>query len=295
MLKGMIFIDHMNFDIALQSYYKTLGRSTAKLDYNKLFEKITKLVDNVDFVKASIFVPKPEPFLMADTRLNNYYTWVSGLGNAPFTDVIEGRYCARPVNSSVPMNIANKSTYYKVEKGTDINLAVDAINKAFHNSYDIAYVVSADTDYIKVYDVLKSYGKLVVVVVVEGQSAYRIKPHVDAVFTLDDTFFSTCLRTSALTVPTASGHTVPSMVAAPTTSTTAVASTAPAPATSTTTVASTAPAPTTSTTTVASTAPAPAPATSTTTVANTAPSSASSTATTDASAIACTPAPAGTD
>ena len=25
MLRGMIFVDHMNFDIALQNYYKTLG------------------------------------------------------------------------------------------------------------------------------------------------------------------------------------------------------------------------------------------------------------------------------
>lgn len=31
MLRGMIFVDHMNFDIALQNYYKTLGLQTPKL------------------------------------------------------------------------------------------------------------------------------------------------------------------------------------------------------------------------------------------------------------------------
>lgn len=194
MLRGMIFVDHMNFDIAVQDYYKKLKKPTAKLDYNKLFQNITKLVDNVDFVKATIFVPEPDDFLKTDTKLNSYYTWVTGLGKAPFVDVISGRYCARPVVPSVPMDIHKRNTYYKVEKGTDINLAVDAINKAFHNSYDIAYVVSADTDYMKVYDVLKSYGKLVVVVVVDGQNAYRIKPSVDAVFTLKEDFFNNCLR-----------------------------------------------------------------------------------------------------
>ena len=38
MLRGMIFIDHMNFDIALQKYYRSLGKTTPKLDYNKLFK-----------------------------------------------------------------------------------------------------------------------------------------------------------------------------------------------------------------------------------------------------------------
>jgi len=222
----------------MQDYYKTLGLPTAKLDYNKLFLNITKLVDNVDFVKASIFVPKPDSFLMGDPLLSRYYSWVTGLGNAPFTDVIEGRYCARAVSPAVPMNIANKSTYYKVEKGTDINLAVDAINKAFHNSYDIAYILSADTDYIKVYDVLKSYGKIVVVVVVNGQSTYRIKPHVDATFTLDDSFFSTCLRTPTVVAPATSAPTGISTTPAPASSATTV-STTPAPDTSATTVGTT--------------------------------------------------------
>ena len=195
MLKGMVFIDHMNFDIALHDYYKKeLSKPSIKVDYNKLFHNIVKLVENVDFVKATLFVPEPDDFLKHDDKLSNYYKWAKGLGNAPFVDVISGRYCARPVDANIPMDINRRGTYYKVEKGTDINLAVDVINKAFHNSYDIAFVVSGDTDYIKVYDILKSYGKLIVVVVVKGQSTYRIKQNVDAVFTLDESFFNNCLR-----------------------------------------------------------------------------------------------------
>lgn len=212
----MIFVDHMNFDIALQDYYKKLGQPTAKLDYNKLFHNITQLVDNVDFVKATIFVPEPDDFLKTDPKLSSYYKWATGLGKAPFVDVISGRYCARPIDATIPMDINKRNTYYKVEKGTDINLAVDAINKAFHNSYDVAYIVSADTDYMKVYDVLKSYGKLVVVIVVDGQSTFRVKPNVDAVFTLDDAFFSTCLRPSVPTVTTTGTITAPCTTPDPT-------------------------------------------------------------------------------
>ncbi len=37
MLRGMVFMDHMNFDISLKVYYKSLGTDAPKLDYNKLF------------------------------------------------------------------------------------------------------------------------------------------------------------------------------------------------------------------------------------------------------------------
>lgn len=63
MLRGMVFVDHMNFDISLQTYYRNLGKPTPKLDYNKLFRGVVKRVPNVDFLKAFIFAPKPDTFL----------------------------------------------------------------------------------------------------------------------------------------------------------------------------------------------------------------------------------------
>jgi len=63
MLRGMVFIDHMNFDIALQKYYKSLSKPTIKLDYNKLFRNVCTQIANVDFLKGFIFVPKPDEIL----------------------------------------------------------------------------------------------------------------------------------------------------------------------------------------------------------------------------------------
>ena len=194
MLRGMIFIDHMNFDIALQKYYKSLNKPTIKLDYNKLFQNVCAKIPNVDFLKGLIFIPKPDDFLMKDTNLESYYNWVTGMKNAPYTDVIEGRYVARPVDETIPMEINKKNTYYKVEKGTDINLAVHAISKAFYNSYDIAFFLSADTDYIKVYEILKSIGKIAVVVGVKGQNVNKIRSVVDNTIILEESFFDMCKR-----------------------------------------------------------------------------------------------------
>ena len=188
MLRGMVFIDHMNFDIALQKYYKSLSKPTIKLDYNKLFRNVCGQISNVDFLKGFIFIPKPDEFLMKDKNLENYYNWVTGMKNAPYTDVIEGRYVARQVDENIPMEIGNKSTYYKVEKGTDINLATHAISKAFYNSYDIAFFLSA------VYEVLKSIGKITVVVGVKGKNVNSIRPMVDNVLILNEEFFDNCKR-----------------------------------------------------------------------------------------------------
>lgn len=193
MLRGMVFLDHMNFEIALRDLYKSINTKTPKLDYNALFPAITSLVKDVDFLKAYIFVPKPDDFLMQDISLKKYYDWASNLKNAFFIDVIEGRYVSRPV-AGMKKDIADAASYYKVEKGTDINLAINALSKAFFNSYDVGFFVSADTDYIAVYEMLKRIGKIVIQVSVKGQQAYKITPYVDKQIVLKEEFFNSCLR-----------------------------------------------------------------------------------------------------
>lgn len=195
MLSGMVFVDHMNFNIAVSDYYSNkLGQKSPDLDYNTIFQGIVSKVPNVNYTKTFIFAPEPDPFLMVDKKLKGYYKWVQGMKNAKYLDVITGRYIARPVDPSVPMDINDHGTYYKVEKGTDINLAIHAITKAYNNAYDIAFVLSADTDYISLYRQLKNIGKMVVVVAVKGQSLGKIIPEVDDYIMLDDAFFQKHIR-----------------------------------------------------------------------------------------------------
>ena len=194
MLRGMVFVDHMNFNIALLDYYSQLGELRPDLDYNTVFRGVVSLIPNINYTKATIFAPKPDDFLMQDHTLKGYYKWVKGMQNAKYLDVIEGRYIGRPVSSDTQMNIDDRKTYYKVEKGTDINLAIHAITKAFNNAYDVAFVVSADTDYISLYKQLKTIGKIVVVVAVKGQNLGKIIPEVDDYIILNDNFFSKHLR-----------------------------------------------------------------------------------------------------
>ena len=190
----MVFVDHMNFNIAVSSYYNRLEKKSPDLDYNTIFRGIVSKIPNVNYTKTLIFAPKPDRFLMADKKLQGDYKWVQGMKSAKYLDVVTGRYIARPIDPSVPMDINDHSTYYKVEKGTDINLAIHALTKAHNNAYDIAFVVSADTDYISLYRQLKSIGKLVVVVAVKGQSLGNVIPEVDDYIMLDDKFFQQHIR-----------------------------------------------------------------------------------------------------
>lgn len=195
MLRGMVFVDHMNFNIALNDYYTSIKQNSPNLDYNKIFPEIVHILPNIDYMKTTIFAPKPDDFLMNDTYLKKYYDWVHGMNNAKYIDVVEGRYIGRPISETEAMDIADKSTYYKVEKGTDINLAIHAITHAYNNSFDVAFVVSGDTDYISLYKQLKIMGKIVVVVAVKRQNLKTIIPEVDDYIVLDDTFFSKYIRT----------------------------------------------------------------------------------------------------
>lgn len=111
MLRGMVFVDHMNFNIAVGDYYAKLGQRNPYLDYNTVFNGIVSLLPNISYTKTIVFAPKPDDFLMNDQYLCNYYRWVQGMKNGKYLDVVEGRYIGRPVDDSIPMNIADKSTW----------------------------------------------------------------------------------------------------------------------------------------------------------------------------------------
>lgn len=199
MQRAMVFIDFENFNLAMRHYYKDiLGEpNTAKLDFAKFPEQLVKqLPGDVFLVKTFLCAPKPDEFLIQDPKRKGTYNWINGLKNQKYFTVIEGEHVARPVSGFTyeTMSITNPASFYVVEKGTDINLGAHVITKAFLNAYDTAVIVSGDSDYNPVLDILNTIGKTTVSVGVKGQSLSRIKPHSDNVIILDKIFFNQCLR-----------------------------------------------------------------------------------------------------
>lgn len=201
----MVFIDFENFDIAKNNYYKSMNKElpetnkieNPKLDFNLFPQKVVELLPTEHvLVKTFLFAPKPDDFLMQDTRRESTYNWINGMKNQDYFTVVEGTHSARPVAGYTyqTMEINNRASYYVVEKGTDINIAAHLITKGFMNAYDTAVIMSGDTDYIPVMDILNTLGKTVVVVGVKGQNLFKFKHHTDKQIILDNDFFSSCLR-----------------------------------------------------------------------------------------------------
>ena len=192
--KAMVFIDFENFNIAVTNYYKLMGEQTARLDYNKFPKRLVeKLPVPHTLAKTFLCAPKPDEFLMQDERRKNTYNWINGLKNQKYFTVIEGQHIARPVYGKT-MDIHDRSSYYVEEKGTDINMGAHLLAKGFLNAYDVAIIVSGDSDYIPVLEILNTIGKLTVVVGVKGQNMIKLRKYADDMFLLDKDFFNQCLR-----------------------------------------------------------------------------------------------------
>lgn len=191
MSRLMIFCDHSNFQICMKQYYES---NAPKLDYVKLFENIAELIPNSELMRTTLFVPKPDDRLMQIDEHKQEYEWGVSLGRFPRIEVIEGELRSNRRFPDCEIDINDKHTYTYEEKGVDVALTVDVLNKAHTNAYDIAVIMSADSDYINLYDSLRAMGKIVYVVVVEGQYITKVIPHIDEFKYLDKKFFNKCLR-----------------------------------------------------------------------------------------------------
>lgn len=183
MLRAMLFIDYQNFVISLKDMFRTEGRSIPKIDYTILPQKIIGRIPNADLVKTTLFIPEPDLFLMQDEGMAKEYKWATGLRSKSFFDVCDGKLISGPVNGRVK-DIKDPTSYTKREKGTDINMAIEALSKAFFNAYDIAVFLSGDSDYISIYSMLHNMGKINSVAAVKGQNLKRVLPYVDHISSL---------------------------------------------------------------------------------------------------------------
>ena len=103
----------------------------------------------------------------------------------PYFEVIEGRQEVRS-KDGVQFDINDTHTYTTEEKETDINLATHMLAKGFQNAYDIAILVSGDTDYIKVVETLHNIGKTVVIAHFQHQNINKYEGIIDAHIVLYD-------------------------------------------------------------------------------------------------------------
>lgn len=181
MKRVMIFIDSNNFESAVKSLYQG---NHQRIDYEKLAQYIATTKCNGNLQRL-------------------YYYTASGSDDK--AKAAATKRFVDTLNKKVPNCIA-KTGYLKiigkkpdgtniyVEKGTDVNIAVDIVSLAFNNAYDEAVLLSADSDYEPAIQMARNYGKNVVVGVVDQQTAGYLKDICDDNFTLSKADISKVLR-----------------------------------------------------------------------------------------------------
>lgn len=166
MHKVMVFIDYQNFFISWK--WKNRGRKPPFVDYQKLGRLINRQIPlDSEVIKTYLFAYKPCDELML------------------LEQVIEGRQDIHRIYG-VEFDINDPSTYTTEEKETDINIATHMIAKGFQNAYDIAILVSGDTDYVQVIRTLHDLGKIVVIAHFPEQNIAKYQGMYDAEVILDD-------------------------------------------------------------------------------------------------------------
>ena len=169
----MVFIDGSNFLNRLRGLEQRIN-----LEYGRF---VAKLVGERRLVRAYYYAARvdqtrePEQY----QRQQSFYY---NLNRIPRFEVQFGRL-VYPLDNAAPY-----------EKGVDIRLATNMLLHAARDSYDVAILVSSDTDFEDVVQRVKDLGKIVEVVLFGTGGSQVLRTVADEVIEVDAPFLADCQR-----------------------------------------------------------------------------------------------------
>ncbi len=191
MKKGMIFIDGSNL------YFDWLyAKMVQPLEIAKYIDVVKDKFPNIDFLRTYYFT--------SQTATNGAY--LHYINTLPYCEVITGRLQEKPIKLDKYKVICpscgkdiTQEIITTVDKGTDVNIAVEMLRHGFNHTYDTAVLVSRDADFSSVVKILKSIGCTVELVLFDTSksSAYELTSCVDHVVLLDSSDRNNCVSTAA--------------------------------------------------------------------------------------------------
>lgn len=164
-----IFIDGSNL-------YHGLKQDFNRTDLN--FEKFAELLCSGRQLVRVHYYNAPIPQTTDPERYKNQQRFFDNLRNTPYHRVILGRL--EPRGGTL------------VEKGVDINIAVDMLTLAFNNIYDVAILVTGDGDFTSVVEAVENLGKHVENATCPSTTSKALRQSCDKVITLTADFLKDC-------------------------------------------------------------------------------------------------------
>ena len=172
--KAIIYIDGSNLYHSLRS----ISRRT-DLDFGKF---ATKLIGNRRLVRAYYYNAPVDQVKEPDTY-RSQQQFFQALRNTDYFEVILGRLIYR-----------NWPTEHPYEKGIDIKIATDMLVHGHRGNYDVAILVTGDTDFADAIQAVKDLGHHVEVALPSASGSQRLREVADRVVIIDRNFLSECWR-----------------------------------------------------------------------------------------------------
>jgi uncharacterized LabA/DUF88 family protein len=154
--KAIVYIDGFNLYFGLKASVKTTGkrRLTKRsywLDIQKLAESIIR---DADLVAVKYFTARIKGNYQKQLRQNAFLNAIQI--HCQKLQIFEGRYllwrifcsqCRQSHKQFVCPNCQHKNIHPE-EKKSDVNIATQMMQDAYENRFDIAYLVSCDSDFV---------------------------------------------------------------------------------------------------------------------------------------------------
>ena len=169
-----IYIDGSNLYHALRSF---AGRTD--VDFRKF---AAKLVGSRRLVRVYYYNAPVDQDKVPDTY-RSQQQFFQALRNTDYFEVVLGRLIYR--------NWPNEHPY---EKGIDIKIATDMLVHGHRGNYDVAILVTGDTDFADAIQAVKDLGLHVEVALPSLGGSQKLREVADRVVAIDGTFLSDCWR-----------------------------------------------------------------------------------------------------
>ena len=169
----MVFIDGSNLYHSLRDYFKR-----SDLDFEKFYHKLVgvRRLVRVYYYNAVVDQTKDAQ------QYANQQRFFDKMRRLPYLEIRLGRLIYRGWPTTPPY-----------EKGIDIKLATDMLVHAFRENYDVAILVSGDTDFADALQAVKDQGKHVEVALFGGgSSSQHLRDVADKVIILDQNYLQGC-------------------------------------------------------------------------------------------------------
>ena len=160
----MVFIDGSNLYHSLKNSF-----GTASIDIEKF---CNKLVEKNNLIRI-FYYTAPLNQIDNPKAYSEQQKFLSKLSQIKRITIFLGRLEKRPDN-------------HKVEKGVDVKLAVDLLINSFENKFDVAYIVSNDSDFVSAITEVQNMGKKVFNVTFPNTKSFHLNNVCDRTIQIND-------------------------------------------------------------------------------------------------------------